>query len=193
MLPSDSFRLGRIANRPIANRLGRRYGLLNAVFALAQVVVAASTAVAHQGSLVALQRLSDPNAGVPPFDQMIAPVLIGFCSCSVAGIIGVIASFCAARDTSRVMGDWGLGQRAGMIAAAYGALAWLGLGVVAALLAGTDGAVLVVDPLSALPAWHQAGVIALVVVLRDIVLSGLMLVVALLSSVIGASAGERKR
>lgn len=193
MLSSDSYHLGRIANRPIANRLGRRYGLLNAAFALAQVVVSTSTAVAHQGSLVALQRLSDPNAGMPLFDQMISPVLIGIGSCSVAGIIGVIASFLAARDTSRLTGDWGLGQRAGIIASAFGALAWLVFGVVAALLVGTDGALLVIDPFSALPVLHQAGVIAIVVVIRDCILSGIMLVIALLSSVIGASAGEQKR
>jgi hypothetical protein len=106
-------------------------------------------------------------------------------------MIGLLASFMAARLAGRLTGDARLGQRAGMMAARVGTAIWLIGGVIAAVWLKTDGALLVADPYQSTSPTIQGIVIAVVVIIRDAALGGLMLLAATLASRAGGRAGGK--
>jgi hypothetical protein len=177
----------------VAQRIGWRYGALIGAVALAQVAVAATTAVAHQGALVILQREADPTAGLVPIEQVLPPIATGALSCGLGGLIALLAAFLAARLAGRLTGDARLGQRAGMLAAQVGTGIWLLTGIIAALWLQTDGALLVADPYQGTSPLIQGVVIAIVVGIRDALLGGITLLLALLVARAGGRAGSKLR
>ncbi len=183
----------RAQNRPIANQLGWRYGLLNGAYGLLQVAIAGSTAAAYSGSLVTLLHANDTGAGVVPLDGILPPALVAVISCLVGGIFSLGISYYAARNTAKLTGDVGLGQRAGMVAALLGVGFWTVLGILSALLTSTDGAFLTIDPFSHTGYGTQLIGIIFVVVVRALIIGGLSLLLAFLFATLGANAGKNRR
>jgi hypothetical protein len=180
----------RAQNRPIANQIGLRYALLNGAYGLLQVAISFSTAAAYSGSLVTLLHANDDGAGVVPLEGVLPPALIAIISCLVGGTIALIISYYAARNTARLTGDVGLGQRAGMLAALLGMGIWAALATFGTLFTATDGAFLTVDPFSSTGYGTQIGGIMFVVLVRAIILGGLSLLFAFLLATLGANAGK---
>jgi hypothetical protein len=183
----------RAQNRPLANNMGLRYGLLNGLYGLLQVVISCSTAAAYSGALVTLLHVNDPGAGVVPVEGVLPPAIVAVASCLVIGCVSLSISYYAARNTARLTGDVGLGQRAGVTAALVGAGIWLLLGSMGALLTGTDGAFLTVDPFSSRGYGSQLVGILFLVIVRAVILGGFSLLPAFLFATLGASAGKNQR
>lgn len=191
--------------RQTANRIGRRFGLLGGALALAQVVVSTTTSAAHQAALVVIDHQAPilwnyvltgtltGVVGVPQPETLAAPIAVGCTSGCLGGVGALLVAFFAARAGGQATDRPALGRRAGMVAAALGALWWLGLSVASAALSGTDGFLASVDPLSATPLWQQTLGVVWLAGLRALVAGLLGLPIALLAAEVGARSGVARR
>lgn len=185
----DAWRMARAANRPLATQIGLRYGLLAATFALVQVIVSNTTTANYQGPLIALQQLNNPVAGTVPLDALLPPLIVGALSALIGGILMLVISYLAASTTAHLTRDAGLGQRAALITAAISGVAWTLLGGLGALIGGTDGFFLVVNPFSTQSLPSQVAGIAFIAVARGAIIGAFTLLPAWFFGTLGAQAG----
>lgn len=192
MYYQDAWRAARMANRPLANRIGLHYSLLSGAYALLQITVSMNTAGSYQASLVALLKAASPTGGIVPIEFLIPPLAVSVVSCLLGGIISLIVSYYAALNTARATRDTGLGQRAGLITSAMGSLTWLVLGILGALLTGTDGFSFTVDGFSNVSQASQLATIVLIVAVRAILLGAITLLFAFFFATLGAGVGKSR-
>jgi len=188
----DAWRMNRVAQRPVADQVGRNYGLLAAAVALVQVFVSNTTAANYQGPLITLQHANDTYAGAVPLETIIPPALMGALSAIIFGIFGLIISYFAASNAAHATRDAALGQRAGIITALLGAFAWLVFSVLGAFIGGNDGFILVVDPFSTTSAFSQMLGIAGIAAVRALLVGGLSLLPAWFLATIASQVGKDK-
>jgi hypothetical protein len=178
--------------RRYATEIGRRYGLLSAAIALGQVAISATTAYAHKSDIIIFLFESQHVTSVVLEPEIIlAPFFAGLLSCVIGGIFSLMVSYYAARETAQFNRDTKSGRRAGLIASLIGSATWLGLSVIAAVLTGTDGALIAVDPHSAMSVASQEIGIIVLVALRAIILGGFILLFVPFFSTRGANKGKR--
>jgi hypothetical protein len=189
----DAWRVARAANRPLANQVGLHYGLLAAVFALVQVIVSNTTTANYQGPLIALQQANNPAAGATPIETLLPPLIVGALSAIIGGFLMLIFSALAAATTAHLTRDAGLGQRAALITAAVSGITWTIFGGIGAVIGGTDGFFLVVNPFSTQSIASQVSGIALIAVARGAVIGALSLLPAWFCGTLGAQAGMARR
>lgn len=195
----------RAAARRAANAIAGRYSLLGAALGATQIIVASTTAAAHQPALAVASRqareiwailttgATGGLTGMPQPDTVAAPIFVALLSALAAGIATLAVAYYAGREAGLRTALVALGRRAGLLAALYSGLWWAGLSVIGALLSGTDGFVLAVDPLNPTPLWHQTALIALLAGARAIILAALGLPLALLWAHLGSRVGARRR
>ena len=125
-----------------ARYYGRLLGMLSGLFALLQVLVSASSALANQRALDALQRsIAPPYLGSIPtdFDSVVSVLVVTYLSAAIAGTIMMGFAWYAGRITARSIGRRQFGARAGLWVAVWSGLIWLALALVATLLTHADG------------------------------------------------------
>lgn len=183
----------------VANHIARQYALQGGAIALAQIVVAQTTALAHADALVVfVHNLPAPFGnpalanGALPADTVLMVAGFTLVSGLLGGILTLVAIIGAAYSAGRFTGATGAGMRAGMLVATYSGLLWLGLGAASTLFTNTDGFVLVADPYNTTPPIVQALLIALTGVLRGALVWGISLLVAVIGAALGAEAGANR-
>lgn len=179
----------------VANHIARQYALQGGAIALAQIVVAQTTALAHADALVVfVHNLPAPFGnpalanGALPADTVLMVAGFTLVSGLLGGILTLVAIIGAAYSAGRFTGATG----AGMLVATYSGLLWLGLGAASTLFTNTDGFVLVADPYNTTPPIVQALLIALTGVLRGALVWGISLLVAVIGAALGAEAGANR-
>jgi hypothetical protein len=164
--------------RHYANEIGRRYGVLSATFALAQVVVSATTGLAHKNALIIAlhQAKAHFDNGFDP-SLIIVPLLTSAITCLIGGGLALAASYYAGREATRVTQSNDAGLRAGIITAIIGGATWIGASIIAAFLTGTDSTLIAVDPLDSTGIVLQDLGITLIVAVRALICAGLILLI----------------
>ncbi len=182
----------RAAQRPIADQVGRAYGIMAGALSLVQVFVSNSTAANYQGPLIALQHINDTYAGAVPLETVLPPVLVGALSTIIFGIFNLVIVYLAALRAAHATRDAALGRRAAITTALLGVLAWAIFSLLGAFIGGNDGFVLVVDPFSSTPALSQMIGIAAIAAVRALILGALSLLPAWFLGAIAAQVGKDK-
>lgn len=179
--------------RRVTTQTGMRIALGIGALALCQIAIATNVTMAHAGGVLIVQHqaASFTTTGSVLQPELMLPSLgVSILTCWGIGCLSFIFAHAAAREAAIATQSVSLGRRAGIIAALGGAAIWIALAALIALLTGSDGAFIVVDPSSSTPLLTQhiaAGGIALI---RGIILGGCGVFIALSPISVGANAAR---